>query len=132
MTHGNGPLGAFAKVMSMMLEPTYEVNFSYDVLQKHGGHLRSSQFMAILFIVLVPIIVVNMLIAVSVSQTDLKGMKENSRVMRVKRNINELKNFAYWKQMTLCGMQPFKTILKPLETRVILSFLLNNIFLHNI
>ena len=123
MNQGNGFLGAFAKVMSMMLEPTYEVNFSYDVLEKNGGHLKSSQFMGLLFIVMVPIIVVNMLIAVSVSQTDLKGMKEMSRLMRVKRNINELKNFAYWGRMKLCGMKPFKTILKPLETRVILYFL---------
>ena len=122
MNQGNGFLGAFAKVMSMMLEPTFEVNFSYGALVKNGGHLKSSQFMGLLFIVMVPIIVVNMLIAVSVSQTDLKGMKEMSRLMRVKRNINELKNFAYWGRMKLCGMKPFKTILKPLETRVILFF----------
>ena len=112
MGHGNGILGTFAKVMSMMLEPTYEVNFSYDALQKHGGHMRSSQFMAILFIVMVPIIVVNMLIAVSVSQTDLKGMKEKSRVMRMKRNINRLMHYK---------TNLFKTLLKPLETRVSFS-----------
>ena len=42
MTNGVPFLGAFAKVMSMMVEPTYEENFS---VQEDGTHTISSQVM---------------------------------------------------------------------------------------
>ena len=113
----HGFLGTFGKVMSMMFEPTYEANFSYDYLKKYGGHLKSSQAMFLMFIVMIPLIVMNMLIAVSVSETDLKGMMERSRLMRTKRKIRDLKNFTYWSQWYCC-----RTLLKPLEYRV--SFIL--------
>ena len=108
-----GFFGALIKVMSMMFEPTYEVNFSYDAVEKYGGQQVSSKIMAMLFIGLVPLIVVNMLIAVSVSNTDLKGMTEQSRLMRTKRKINDLNSL-----ILLSKWERFESLLTPLEKKV--------------
>ena len=112
-SQGNYFLGSFAKVLSMMTEPTFEDNFAYSQLEEHNGHLKSSQVMGLIFIIMVSIIVVNLLIAVSVSETDLKGMKKMCRLMRMKRNIKTLKNFKY-----LAKKELFSTLLKPLERKV--------------
>ena len=111
--YGTRFFGALIKVMSMMFEPTYEVNFTYDAVEKYGGHQFSSKIMAMLFIGLVPLIVVNMLIAVSVSNTDFKGMTEQSRLMRTKRKINDLNSLIF-----LSKWRCFKSLLKPFEKKV--------------
>ena len=112
-SQGNYFLGSFAHVLSMMTEPSYEDNFAYSQVEEHNGHLKSAQVMGLLFIIMVPIIIVNLLIAVSVSETDLKGMKQMSRLMRMKRNIKTLKNFKFLAKKDL-----FSTLLKPLERKV--------------
>ena len=113
MEYGSGFFGSLIKVMSMMFEPTYESNFTYKAIEKHGGHQFSSKVMAMLFIGLVPLIVVNMLIAVSVSNTDLKGMTEQSRLMRTKRKINDLNSL-----ILLSKWERFESLLTPLEKKV--------------
>ena len=80
----------FVHTISMMFEPNYEDHFTYDTIRKNGGHVLNAQMMALAFLLGVPLIVANILIAVSVSETDLEGLKERSQMMRTQRQINFL------------------------------------------
>ena len=80
----------FVHTISMMFEPNYEDHFTYDKISENGGHVLNAQLMALAFLLGVPLIVANILIAVSVSETDLEGLKERSQMMRTQRQINFL------------------------------------------
>ena len=63
-------------------------HFDYDEVKKHGGGNYSAQTMFIFFIISMPLIVMNLLVAVTISNTS--NLKEISKLMQAKRRIKDL------------------------------------------
>ena len=81
--------GSFVSVVAMMMDYDYE-HFDVTTVTEKGGLNGSAQIMFLFYMIIVSLIVVNLLIAVSVSKTDFNGLKERSKLMRSNRLISEL------------------------------------------
>ena len=79
----------FVKVLSMMVgELNYDEDFSYDGVKETGGTNLSVQIMFILFEISVMLIVLNLLLAVTVSKTE--GLVDKSIMMQTAGRIDDV------------------------------------------
>ena len=115
-------LGSFFKVISMMFEHEYENNFEATEVTKFGGLNYTAQLMCILYLVLVTLLISNLLIAVSISKTNIKELRRKSKIMRTKRQLYEFLVFAdlrkkIFNKIITSALDPIAHKVKKISTR---------------
>ena len=93
----NGYVRGFISVLAMMIDEIGYPQFDYNTIEEKGGINGSTQVMTVLFMVFVSLILVNLLIAVTVSNTEI--LKDQSRIHISHRRIsqlNEVMKFREW------------------------------------
>ena len=79
----------FIRTMAMMAgEFNFDAYFDYKAVEKTGGQNHSTQMMFILFVIIISIIVMNLLIALTVSKID--RLTKRSNLLQVKLEIKDL------------------------------------------
>ena len=85
----NSWFGAMVKVMAMSIgELDYTSNFDYHNLDKVGGKNFSSQVMIVGFIFTIALVMMNVLLAVTLSKTE--DLEQKSKIMQSERMVNEI------------------------------------------
>ena len=73
--------------------------FDYNSLMKEGGLNYSTQAMTLLFMIFVSLVLMNLLIAITVNNTEL--LKERGQILISQRKINELMEVTWYKKWHL-------------------------------
>ena len=85
----NSWFGAMVKVMAMSIgELDYTTNFDYHTLDRVGGKNFSSQVMIICFIFTIALVMMNVLLAVTLSKTE--DLENKSKIMQSERMVKEI------------------------------------------
>ena len=93
----NGYVRGFISVLAMMIDEIGYPQFDFNTIEEKGGVNGSTQVMTVFFMVFVSLILVNLLIAVTVSNTEM--LKDQSRIHISQRRItqlNEVMKFREW------------------------------------
>ena len=93
----NGYIRGFMSVLAMMIDEIGYGQFDYKEMTAKGGLNGSTQVLTLFFMVFVSLILMNLLIAVTVSNTEM--LKDQSRIHISHRKIsqlNEVLNFKKW------------------------------------
>ena len=80
----------------MVGEFDYNDNFEFNSVYEYGGRNYSTQIMVVSFMISMSILIMNLLIAVAVNNTE--NLAERSEVMMSKRKINLLEEFTVIKK----------------------------------
>ena len=84
----NGYIRGFISVLAMMIDEIGYGQFDYKTLMADGGLNGSTQVMTIFFMIFVSLILMNLLIAVTINNTDM--LNDQSRINVSERRINQL------------------------------------------
>ena len=84
----------FFKVLSMMVgELEYDDTFSYDAVEKTGSGQFSTQIMFTFFLITVVLIIMNLLLAVTVSKTE--DLEKESKLMQTESRVEDVVQSSY-------------------------------------
>ena len=104
----NGYVRGFISVLAMMIDEIGYGQFDYKKVTMEGGLNWSTQVMTIFFMVFVSLILMNLLIAVTVSNTDmLKNQSQIHISHRKISHINEVMKFREWPMFKICKYIPY-------------------------
>ena len=85
----NSYTATIIKVLSMMVgELNYGDEFAYDAVDEVGGRNISTQIMFVLFLISITLIIMNLLLAVTISKTE--DLVNQSRLMQATRRIDDV------------------------------------------
>ena len=93
----NGYIRGFISVLAMMIDEIGYGQFDYKVLLADGGLNGSTQVMTVFFMIFVSLILMNLLIAVTINNTEM--LNDQSRINVSERRIiqlNEVLKFRKW------------------------------------
>ena len=67
-------------------------DYDYKNVKRHGGANWSVQFMAILYILIGPLLIMNLVLAITVNNT--KNLKMRGKTIQTKKRIIDIKRYA--------------------------------------
>ena len=94
----NGYIRGFASVLAMMIDEISYNQFDYKYVNEHGGLNGSTQALTIIFMIFVSLILMNLLIAITV--TNIEMLKKEGFVQISHRKVEELlevNQYRKWK-----------------------------------
>ena len=95
----NSYVATVFKVLSMMVgELEYDGTFSYDAVVKTGSRQFSTQIMFLFFLITVALIIMNLLLAVTVSKTD--DLEQSSKLMQSRDRVEDVVQHSFQKKLT--------------------------------
>ena len=92
----NGYVRGFVSVLAMMIDEISYGQFDYKYLQEHGGVNGSTQALTIIFMIFVSLILMNLLIAITVTNIDM--LKKEGFVQISNRKVQELMEINQYKK----------------------------------
>ena len=95
----NGYIRGFISVLAMMIDDIGYQQFDYNSIEEEGGINGSTQLLTVFFMVFVSLILVNLLIAVTVSNTEI--LKDQSRIHISNRRISQLDEVMKFREWCL-------------------------------
>ena len=92
----NGYIRGFVSVLAMMIDEISYGQFDYKYLDEHGGVNYSTQALTIIFMIFVSLILMNLLIAITV--TNIEILKKEGFVQLSHRKVEELKEVKQYRK----------------------------------
>ena len=122
----NGYIRGFVSVLAMMIDEISYGQFDYKYVYEHGGLNGSTQALTIIFMIFVSLILMNLLIAITVTNIDmLKGEGFVQISHRKVQELMEINQYRKWKiykwtnaLLKSCGVNFLENIAESIVTKI--------------